>query len=304
MKKQAILIIAHNNLDIIIKNIKILNSQNIDFFIHLDKKSSIDVDSIINNSELNNISSKIFVYKQISVAWGGFSLVEVELMLLKETLKYSNDCKFKYDHIHLISGVDMPLMNSNDFIEFFSKNPMTEYVHFYSQTLPKDIYDRFNYYHIFEENSWKRKKVGKIIYKILNGISKLIQKILFINRIDKNIKYQYGSQWFSITSNFAEYIVSNENTVRRLFSKSVACDEIFIQTLLINSKYVENLYISEFNDNYKACMRFIDWKKGNPYTFKKNDYEELINSNCAFARKFDLNTDKEIIELIYKNYSK
>ena len=55
------------------------------------------------------------------------------------------------------------------------------------------------------------------------------------------------------------------------------------------------------DDNYIACMRYIDWKKGNPYSFTINDYDELMNSGCLFARKFDLKTEEQqqIVEKIY-----
>ena len=46
-------------------------------------------------------------------------------------------------------------------------------------------------------------------------------------------------------------------------------------------------------------MRYIDWNRGNPYIWRNKDYDELINSEYLFARKFDYNKDKEIINRIY-----
>ena len=60
-----------------------------------------------------------------------------------------------------------------------------------------------------------------------------------------------------------------------------------------------NLYIKKKNDNYLGCMRYIDWKRGNPYIFRKDDYDQLINSPFLFARKFDLDEDPEIIERLF-----
>ena len=48
-------------------------------------------------------------------------------------------------------------------------------------------------------------------------------------------------------------------------------------------------------------MRLVDWKrgsKGSPYTFREEDYDELINSGALFARKFSEDVDKNIIEKI------
>lgn len=46
-------------------------------------------------------------------------------------------------------------------------------------------------------------------------------------------------------------------------------------------------------------MRYIDWDRGTPYIFKADDYEDLINSKNLFARKFDEEVDKVIIDKIF-----
>ena len=47
-------------------------------------------------------------------------------------------------------------------------------------------------------------------------------------------------------------------------------------------------------------MRHIDWHRGNPYIFLSEDYEELMSNKALFARKFDCNKDRNIIDKIYK----
>lgn len=56
-----------------------------------------------------------------------------------------------------------------------------------------------------------------------------------------------------------------------------------------------------FNNDYKSCLREIDFKNGNPYIYRINDFNKLINSENLFARKFDSRIDKEIINEIF-NY--
>ena len=70
---------------------------------------------------------------------------------------------------------------------------------------------------------------------------------------------------------------------------------MFLQTEIMNSKYKNNLYYNKMDNNYIACMRYIDWNRGKPYTWTLNDFDELIHSKFLFARKFDWNIDKEII---------
>lgn len=46
----------------------------------------------------------------------------------------------------------------------------------------------------------------------------------------------------------------------------------------------ENIYRPE--DEAAGNMRLIDWHRGGPYVWKKRDYDELVQSDKLFARKF------------------
>ena len=78
-------------------------------------------------------------------------------------------------------------------------------------------------------------------------------------------------------------------------------DECFLQTLVMQSAFAGNLSMSPEADDYHANMRWIDWKRGNPYTFEDGDYEELIASDYLFARKFDTDQYPKICKALYKN---
>ena len=49
-------------------------------------------------------------------------------------------------------------------------------------------------------------------------------------------------------------------------------------------------------DVNKSAMRKIDWERGKPYTWRNKDYDELVQSDMLFARKFS----SEQIELAHK----
>ena len=93
--------------------------------------------------------------------------------------------------------------------------------------------------------------------------------------------------------------MSKEDEIYKLFNYSLCADELFVQTIVYNSKFI-NKIISYNKDDTLAIKRCIDWKRGEPYTFKLNDFNELINSKCFFARKFSINVDRKIINKIYK----
>ena len=140
------------------------------------------------------------------------------------------------------------------------------------------------------------------IVKILNKLFVYFQKIIGVSRNKKsNIIFATGANWFSITEKFAEYVISKEKWVNDTFKFTRSGDEIFLQTILYNSDFINNVYNSDFDDNYIGCMRYIDWNRGNPYVFQIDDYAELVDSEFMFARKFDEKVDKKIIERLSNN---
>lgn len=286
MKKHAYLIMAHKQPELLKKLIKLLDNEKHDFFVHIDKKSNINIEDLKKCVSKSNIQ---FI-NRISVNWGGYSQIQCEINLLKNAL---ND---KYSYYHLLSGFDLPLKSSDFIYDFFENSGNKEFLSFESNHISKEIIQRISLYHFFQE------KINRNNY-LFFGLEKLsvgIQKFLKINRIkDLNLKIQKGANWFDITHEFAEYILSKEEEIKLTYKYSFCADEIFLQTLLVNSNFKNNLYHKEFDDDLHSIMRYIDWQRGNPYIFKDKDFKELIQSDYLFARKFDESVDKVIIDKIY-----
>lgn len=295
MNKHAYLIMAHNNFEILEKTLKLLDDEKNDFYIHIDKKvKNFDFDTKKNTVK----KSKIFFTERTNVKWGHFSQIQCELILLKKAI--SNN----YSYYHLISGVDMPIKSKDEIYNFFENNQGKEFITFQDKVYNKKFNNRFNVYHLFPYYS--RSKFKIFLYPI-EKLSLFLQKLLKIDRIKKsNIQFQKGANWFSITNGFAKYILKNEKWIRDTFKFSSCCDEIFLQTLIVNSQYNSYIYISldEYGNYVYDSKRYIDWNRGTPYTFRKEDFNSLISSKDLFARKFDLNIDREIIELIFNHFVK
>lgn len=51
-------------------------------------------------------------------------------------------------------------------------------------------------------------------------------------------------------------------------------------------------------------LRYIDWKRGDPYVFTDDDYQELVVADKLFARKFDDYLSSDIVEKICNNIIK
>jgi hypothetical protein len=96
-------------------------------------------------------------------------------------------------------------------------------------------------------------------------------QILFgIDRSKKsNETFHSGSTWFTITHSFAEYILAHQAWIEKTFLYGLACDEVFMQTLIMKSPFKSK--INHGNDGTTQNLRYIDWKrrdKNSPYTLK------------------------------------
>ncbi len=150
--------------------------------------------------------------------------------------------------------------------------------------------ERVRYYHFA---SGRRNFFNRLVTKA----ETVLGRIFGINRI-KGKKIQRGSQWFSVTGEFAKYLISQKSFVFKQFKHTYIPDEFFVQTVIINSSFADNLHSKKFDDDHEACLRYIDWTRGHPYTFKSEDYDELMNSGCLFARKFSIVQDDKIVRKI------
>ena len=74
--------------------------------------------------------------------------------------------------------------------------------------------------------------------------------------------------------------------IRKLFKYGYCCDEMFIQTMLVNSKDGFKNYLGIYTEvENQQNLRAIDWKRGNPYTYSIDDYEELEKpGNCSVEK--------------------
>lgn len=282
MNKHAYLIIAHNDFYILEKLLMLLDDERNDIYIHIDKKVKS-----FNFEYFQQIckKSQIKFIKRIKVYWGGYSQVQCELNLLEEASKNN------YEYYHLVSGVDLPIKTQNYIHDYFNKNKGIEFVAF---TKCKWDYNRISKVHLINDYCKTNNKFLELSYIMLN---KIVNKSINKGNYDRSEKFNYelkkGQQWFSITNDCVKYILANKNLIRRMFKYSIGPDEHFIQTLIYNSKFKNNI-------SYDTCLREIDWNRGCPYVFKLEDYDILMKSENLFARKFDSNQDRNIIDKIYQ----
>ena len=284
MKKHAYLIMAHTQPELLKKLLKMLDNERNDIYLHIDSKAK---DYPLDEIAAVLQKSKCIFTERTDVKWGSYSQIHCEMVLLKEAVKT------EHAYYHLLSGMDLPIKSQDEIFAFFEKYNGLEFVDEDDATISEAALSRVKYTHKFYG------KAGSV-KDILGALSVKGQKLLGVDKTQKygNIIFQKGRNWFSITHGLAKLVVEKEDWIQEVFGQSVCGDELFLQTVARNSEYAEKIC----NPNTMPEVpdtRYIDWKRGsnnNPYVFREDDFEELKNALGLFARKFDLNVDKKIVE--------
>lgn len=291
--KHAILMLVDKDLDQI-KRIISLFDKDFYFFIHIDKKSTIEIREL--SDMMTNGAHIQLVSKQFKINWGSFNMIKATLYLIDEVLKVDD-----IGYAHLISGQDYLIKNLKTFKAKF-ENCNSDFIE--SQPFPipwkswkNGGFDRLNYYYFFDILNPKGK-----LRRLNFGLLKLQKKIGVNRSYPKGFPKLYaGSQWWSLTRSTLEklntYILNNRNVVKR-FKYVDAPDEIFISTLVsnLNLDLVKNLN-----------LRLIDWNERDnngimPVEMDTRDWDNIkLNTTDIFARKINSRNSNELMNLIDTN---
>jgi len=246
-----------------------MNNGQFDFYIHLDKK--IDIET---HRDLFDLPNVYFVKNRIDIKWAGYTTAEAALSGVREITASG----IKYGFINLITGQDYPIKSP----EYIGK----EFMFF------KDI-----------ENDWTeaRQRVEKYHFTDMSfrgryAIQFFLNSFMPKRKFPLNIKL-YGKETFwTLSPDCAKYVVDTIDSnpkLRRFLRFTWGSDEFIFQSIIMSSPFKANV----INKNY----RFINWPGENvprPTTFLTKDFDRIMASDCLFGRKFDINTDEKILDLL------
>ena len=174
MNRHAYMIIAHHQFQLLQMLCQLLDDERNDIYIMIDKKVKNFDESIIIKSVQH---SKVFFTDRIKIQWGGKSIVNAEIMLLKAASKN------KYSYYHLLSGADLPIKTADTIYNFFELNNGKEFIHFCNDGfIKKQSALRAGQYHFFQDKIGPNKHI--FLYK-LERISLFAQRKLNIDRLKK-----------------------------------------------------------------------------------------------------------------------
>lgn len=292
MKKHAYLIVSNANFKVLALCIKMIDDVRNDIFILFDQKAKI-------SNELKNSLKALCVYSKMEICeqtvnWGGYSQVSAVLKLIENANK-----KGDYQYIHFFQGSDLPIKKQDDIHCFFDRHDGKQFVMVEKKRQAMAV-NKTAYRHYFCDNRYFRTCKWM---KLLNFGLVYLQKLFHI-KMKLNMDVYQGSALFSITGECARYIESMKDKIYRCFRWTLAPDEVFIQSILMDSPY--QMAIAGIDRDISANSRLIDRTrpdgKNSPHIWRLFEFDYIINQpeEICFARKFDERVDFEIAEKIYK----
>lgn len=296
-QKHAYLLATHHYSKVLEILVRMIDDERNDIYVHIDKK--------VKASYANAISSivkkaNLFFVKRKKVYWGHFSVVKAEYSLFQTAFENG-----PYAYYHLLSGNDLPIKSQDEIHDFFNLHQGKEFVSFSKDSMQ----ERVQYKWLFpprgmcSDSMWIGRKVNVLLEKLSKWFVYLQRKVGYKNNAFPI--YKKGSNWVSLTNQAVEMLLENKHRVFRGFRCTNYPDEYYKQTVMYNlmkdqCKSLQfYLYRDEKGITYPSDVRLIDWKRGLPYCFTINDFNEIEHSSAMFCRKI---FDEDLAVKLYKRF--
>lgn len=304
----AAMIMCHKNLEQVHRLVRALSHPEIDIFIHIDQKCTENYQ--ITRSDSGNI---FFVEKRISGYLDDRSLIDITISMITLAKNVEEKTCGHYKYFMLFSGQDYPIRDVSFIVKSLNESYPTPFI---------DCNGGGKSNPVIRSKFGKRKAILKMRFYathklkwfprffIRSGIW-LVTKLLFALHLSDyyyferhNIELHCGSAWWILPDVIIDYILNemDQPYVDRLLTTDTP-EETFFQILARRSPLRDLVRVKEQNEKQasKTWAYFHDVDKPmvkHPYTFTKNEYRKLIESDYWFGRKFDINVDSEIMDML------
>ena len=291
--KQAYLIQAHEQPELLVRLVERLDSEVSYFYIHVDSKAKKQFMTDLAVQNLINKPNVVFT-KSINVRWADISQCESIIILLRAV----NENK-DLDRIHFISGTDYPIKSKQEFNRFFLNNPhdYISYVPAESETCKRLVN---HYYFVYGRNSRAKFKYSWQYYIawLAQKTSAFLSEYLGLPiRKPFSIKYYHGQCWFSIKPETASlilrYLDDNPCLLNRFKYTASSDESLFIMIMMANDEIRKNIV----NDGLRLKNPDGTLFRGGP-ALELKDLDRIKKNSAFFARKFDLHKSKDLMDQI------
>lgn len=314
--KTAYLINGHKNMQHIARLAHRLHSEDSHIFIHVDKK----VPNNIYNSLFSYTSDLKYCYIsnfRIDGKLDDRSLVDIVMTLISDAKKVEKTHSIHYSYFVNMSGQDYPIKTVKHIENELENNYPTLYMLCRDTSTAKWVANKFNRNKaLIRYRNWTLQCNNTILRKLLQSIGVLLRQVVKLfgktasqRIIKKGWKYYQGSAWwvlpdYIIDSIEKEYYSPSE-FAKIMIDESTTPEETYFQSMIMY------LFCSNTQKSYnrkiiiKNLMTYVDFGDltnrpvvCHPYIITIKDFDNLSNSECWFARKFDDTIDSRILDKI------
>lgn len=300
--KIAYLVMAHDQPTLFARLIGALAGPDMHFYAHIDAK----VDAAPFREAVSSPPVH-FVSTPVKVNWGGFSQVSAMLSLLQLATQHG-----PHDYYIFLSGRDYPLRSQQAISAHLEAADGTSYMNFYALTDGVDFVAkvrRYCYYDLYARlpGRWLRRVANRLVREISN----MLPERTFILGMQP---YRGSTSWClsqPVVAHLLAFVADPVNATYLKFFQSVNCaDEIFFQTIVLNSPFAATLQnyeqdvlqraVGEMKNENKVSLHYIDWNpvREDPAIFDANDFPALAASGKFFARKFDTVKSSAVLDML------
>jgi hypothetical protein len=262
--KQVFLIHAHKDLALLNGLVGQLRDEDFIIYVNLDRKCAIDPAQLHPAAQL--------VRQRINIDWGGFSQVAATLNSLQEIVTAVP----AFDKVVFLSGQDFPLLPNDRLKQELARLAGKELIDAVAIGPAWPV--RFRYQYFYREG-------GSAAARLACGLVNRAMRLLGLHRaMVKGYQPYGGSQWWSLSRDCIVELLqlARDPAVLRFF-RSVSCpDEMFFQTLVMNSRFRQQVLGQNF--------RHIQWPGNgarNPDLLDEEDFGRICASDAHFCRKID-----------------
>jgi core-2/I-Branching enzyme len=273
--KIAHLILAHKNPAQLQRLIDNLDHPDFGFFIHIDAKSDASLfDPVFRKKNVFPLRKRTKIY------WAGYGTIQA-------ILNGFNEIPQDYSYINVISGQDFPLQPADYIYRYIADRNGKEFITCESidGTGPTwgDVSSRVRKYNLV---NWRIP--GK--YRLEQWMNRLLPPRKF--PMDHEIVGR--ANWFTLTMPAVQYLLQflkAHPELIRYYKYCWGADEFIFSTILYNSHFRPQII-----DN----LLYSDWPKneGHAKTLGTADFDTLKRSDKLFARKFDMDVEPKILDLL------
>ncbi|XP_062841097.1 xylosyltransferase 2 [Trichomycterus rosablanca] len=257
------------------------------YYMHVDKRSNyMHREVLLMAEQYSNVRAT--PWRMVTI-WGGASLLKAYLLSMQDLLSMLD---WKWDFFINLSATDFPTRTNDELVAFLSLNHDKNFLKSHGRENARFI---------------KKQGLDRLFHECDNHMWRLGERT-----IPEGLDVSGGSDWFSLTRRFVEYVVNSKNELvmglKQFYTYALLPAESFFHTVLGNSHMCDtlvdnNLRVTNWNRKLGCKCQYkhiVDWCGCSPNDFKPADLIRIqqLTRPTFFARKFESTVNQEAIDIL------